>query len=87
MGAVFLWQSIVMNSKKGVVQFYLNGEGGYKYLAKKYGVLSKEQIHTWVEMYKEFGDEGLARSRKNNIYKVLKYFRLKNKIFSNLLIF
>lgn len=54
--------------KKGVVQSYLNCEGGYKYLAKKYGVLSKEQIHTWVEMYKKFGDEGLLRSRKNDIY-------------------
>lgn len=31
--------------KKGVVQSYLNGEGSYKYLAKKYGALSKEQIH------------------------------------------
>ena len=54
--------------KKGVVQSYLNGEGGYRYLAKKYGVLSKEQIHRWVEMYKKFGDEGLVRSRKNDVY-------------------
>ena len=54
--------------KKKIVLAYLNGEGGYKYLSKIYGVPSKSNIEQWVHNYQAFGDEGLLRSRKNNIY-------------------
>ena len=54
--------------KKKVVKAYLNGEGGYKYLCKKYGISGHIQIQEWVAAYKEFGDEGLMRSRQNNKY-------------------
>ena len=54
--------------KKKVVQEYLNGEGSYGYLSKKYNVASKEHIHIWVKSYEEFGDEGLFRSRQSNNY-------------------
>ena len=54
--------------KKKVVLAYLNGEGGYKYLAKTYGVSSKTDIEKWVNNYQAFGEEGLLRSRKNDIY-------------------
>lgn len=52
--------------KKKIVQEYLAGKEGYKYLAKKYNIGNRgsEQIHRWVESYKKFGDEGLRRSRK-----------------------
>ncbi|MDT2835295.1 transposase, partial [Vagococcus carniphilus] len=48
-----------------IIKEYLDGEGGYNYLAKKYGVKSKTQIENWVRVYKEFGEEGLLRKRKN----------------------
>ena len=54
--------------KKKVVLSYLNGEGGYKYLSKTYGVPAKSNIKQWVHNYQTFGDKGLQRSRKNDIY-------------------
>lgn len=54
--------------KKKVVQAYLDGEGGYIYLADKYGVKSRGNVQTWISAYKEFGDEGLMRSRKQEKY-------------------
>lgn len=56
--------------KKKVVQEYLDGKGGYKYLTKKYkiGNSDNKQVLKWVKAFKEFGDEGLMRSRKNNSY-------------------
>ncbi len=54
--------------KMKVVQAYLNGEGSYEYLAKKYNLSDKHPLRIWVSVYKEFGKEGLMRSRKNNKY-------------------
>ena len=54
--------------KKKVVEAYLRGEGGYSYLAKKYGVKNKRQVLNWVHYYAEFGDEGIRRSRGNKTY-------------------
>ena len=48
--------------KKKVVLSYLNGEGGYKYLSKTYGVPAKSNIEQWVHNYQTLGDEGLLRS-------------------------
>lgn len=47
---------------------YLNGEGGYTYLANFYGIPSKTRIREWVAAYQKFGDEGLFRSRKQVKY-------------------
>ena len=54
--------------KKKVVLAYLNGEGGYKHLAKLYGIPTSCRVEEWVHNYKAYGDEGLKRSRKNEIY-------------------
>lgn len=54
--------------KMEVVQAYLNGEGGYGYLAHKYGIPAKQRIEEWVHSYKEFGKEGIMRSRQNKNY-------------------
>ena len=54
--------------KKKVVLAYLNGEGGYRYLSKTYGVPAQRSIEQWVHNYQTFGDKGLQRSRKNDIY-------------------
>ena len=42
--------------KKKVVKAYLNGEGGYGYLSKTYGVPAKSKIEEWVHNYQKFGD-------------------------------
>ena len=54
--------------KKKVVEAYFKGEGGYTYLAEKYGVQNRRQVLNWVHYYKEFGDDGLRRSRGNKTY-------------------
>ena len=57
--------------KKKVVLEYLQGEGGTSYLSKKYGMSETGNscvLWRWIKAYKEFGDEGLMRSRKNNTY-------------------
>lgn len=47
---------------------YLNGEGGYTYLANFYNIPSKTRIREWVAAYQKFGDEGLFRSRQQAKY-------------------
>ena len=54
--------------KEKVVQAYLNGEGGYGSLAKKYNMQTPRNIEVWVRAYREFGNEGLMRSRQNKNY-------------------
>ena len=54
--------------KMEMVKAYLNGEGGYTYLAKKYGIPDMKPVQCWVAVYKAFGAEGLMRSRKNEAY-------------------
>ena len=53
--------------KKKVVQEYLDGKGGYTYIAKQNGIPAESHLRRWVNAYKEFGDEGLLRSRKKII--------------------
>lgn len=54
--------------KKKVVTEYLNGKGGYGYLAKEYKISTDTLVKYWVKSYKELGDQGLIRSRKNKEY-------------------
>ena len=51
-----------------VVTAYLNGEGGYKYLTKKYGVKTTSQVRRWINTFKEIGKAGLCRKRNNTRY-------------------
>ena len=53
---------------KQVVEAYLQEEGGYTFLAEKYGVTNRRQVLNWVHYYEKFGDEGLICSRKNESY-------------------
>lgn len=54
--------------KKKIVDEYLDGGGGKRFLAKKYGIPSADKVMQWVKSYQEFGDKGLMRSRKKEIY-------------------
>lgn len=54
--------------KKEVVDAYYRGDGGYSFLADKFGLSSTTQIRRWIDAYELFGDDGLKRSRKNQVY-------------------
>ena len=54
--------------KKEVVQAYLDGKGGYKFLAKEFGIPSPSNVKLWVDNYRTLGDEALMRSRKNESF-------------------
>ena len=54
--------------KKKVVMEYLEGKGGWDFLTAKYGLGTNSQLRRWVSAYKQFGDEGLMRSRKQENY-------------------
>ena len=54
--------------KKKIVQEYFDGKGGVGYIAKRYNISHKSQIQRWINAYRQFGDDGLLRSRKNNDY-------------------
>ena len=54
--------------KRKVVQEYLDGKGGFQTIAKQHNIPSDTQVVRWVHAYKEFGNDGLMRSRKNNDY-------------------
>lgn len=56
--------------KLKIVQEYLEGNGETPYLSKKYGVKSKTQVKDWINAYREFGEIGLLRKRKNQYYSV-----------------
>ena len=54
--------------KKTVVMAYLDGQGGYEFLAKQYGIPAWTNIKKWVLAYQKFGDEALFRSRQQQKY-------------------
>ena len=54
--------------KKEVVTAYLNGNKSYNEIATLYKIPSSTVIKGWVHSYKEFGNEGLVRSKKNASY-------------------
>ncbi len=54
--------------KLKVVQEYLNNKVGYESIAKKNNIPDKKQVRVWVNAYKEFGSDGLMRSRQNKNY-------------------
>ncbi|CEQ30504.1 transposase IS3/IS911 family protein [[Clostridium] sordellii] len=56
--------------KQKVVQAYLNGEGGYSSLAKKYGVPNLAQDQRWVKTYDSLGEHGLKPKNKKTYYSV-----------------
>lgn len=76
--------------KMEVVRAYLNGEGGYKCLAKKFNLPASSNVHKWVVCFQEFGEEGLLRKRKNKKYtldfklEVVEYYLTTEISYQNL---
>ena len=56
--------------KRAVVRAYLAGEGGYRALAKKFGISAKSMVERWVKSYKEFGESSLERKVSYKTYPV-----------------
>lgn len=56
--------------KLAIVKAYENGEGGYRFLAKKFNIPSFRTVEKWVKTYQTFGKEALERKRKNKTYTV-----------------
>ena len=54
--------------KKQIILEYLTGGESSNFLAKKYGVPQGKMIRNWINSYKEFGDDGLRRSREKKNY-------------------
>ena len=54
--------------KLKVVTAYLNSEGGYSSLDKKYDVKNVTQVLRWVNAFKRFGKDSLCRKRNNTRY-------------------
>lgn len=54
--------------KLKLVEEYLRGEGGYKYICNKHSVSSARVLQRWVAAYNTLGNDGLMRSRKNQTY-------------------
>lgn len=50
-----------------VVEEYLNEEGGYKYLGKKYNI-HHSLLRTWVSQFNEYGYLGLTKSMSKTQY-------------------
>ena len=55
--------------KRKIVEEYLFGESSYPILEDKYQI-DESLIRRWVNNYKQFGDEGLMRSRNKRKYSV-----------------
>ena len=55
--------------KRKLVDEYLKGKTSYHQLEEKYGI-NHSLLLQWVNNFKEFGDEGLKRSRNNREYSV-----------------
>ena len=54
--------------KKKIVSEYLSRNKSSSYLARKYGIINKNEILKWIAIYKRLGDDGLMRSRKDKNY-------------------
>src|SRR5690625_4815194 len=53
-----------------VVSAYLNGDGSYLVLARRFNIPSKSNIVKWVGIYKNYGKDGLVRKRFHKNYTV-----------------
>lgn len=56
--------------KKKIVQEYIKGQGGYRYLANKYQIKHEHTVKMWINSYLQFGFEGLLRKKQYTNYSV-----------------
>jgi len=58
--------------KKKIVNAHMNGKGGRKFLASKYGVKSSQDVMKWVNAFRIAGPDALRPKRKGRHSKVSK---------------
>ena len=51
--------------KLKAVKAYLDNEGSYGVLVKRYGISGRAVLQRWVKTYQAFGEKGLITSREN----------------------
>lgn len=56
--------------KLKLVKEYLEGNLGYRLLAKKYDIPNTSQIERWINAYKAFGVNGLLKKRSKQVFSV-----------------
>lgn len=56
---VFFMTKYSTKFKVQIVKAYLDGEGGFSYLAKKFGLSSSYNLRKWVDLVKEQGFQAL----------------------------
>jgi transposase len=57
--------------KLKIVKEYQTGEMGYKLLARKYGIPDLSPIKKWVNLYTQYGEDGLKRKKTKESYSVI----------------
>lgn len=60
--------------KLKIVKEYETGALGYKLLARKYGIPDPSPIKKWVNLYTQYGEDGLKRKKTKESYSV--HFKL-----------
>lgn len=66
MGVSFVMAKYSFEFKMQIIKDYLSGNG-YRYLSRKYG-LERSIIRNWIANYKQYGEEGLLRSRNQQVF-------------------
>ncbi|MBU8906491.1 transposase, partial [Desertibacillus haloalkaliphilus] len=54
--------------KLRIVKAYLSGEGGYRRLAKEWGLPDSKPLRNWVRIYNTVGEKGLERRKTSKSY-------------------
>ncbi|TLG80929.1 helix-turn-helix domain-containing protein [Vagococcus zengguangii] len=56
--------------KYKVVQAYFSGEGGIRFLSKKFDIKSTSTVKKWIKQFEVFGYEGLERKKNKQTYSM-----------------
>ena len=63
------FNSYTAEFKVNLVKEYLNNQGSYMTLTKKYGLKSTKQLRDWVKLYNEKGEEVFLVNPRDKIAK------------------
>ena len=72
-GGIFLdksnakYKSYSFEFKLRAVMMYLNGQLGYRKVAKRMGIKDPKRVRIWVKNYQQYGEEGLKERRGKTI--------------------
>ncbi|WP_235605568.1 helix-turn-helix domain-containing protein [Saccharococcus caldoxylosilyticus] len=61
------YKSYSFEFKLRAVMMYLNGQLGYRKVAKRMGIKDPKRVRIWVKNYQQYGEEGLKERRGKTI--------------------